>query len=177
MITEQSFSILHVSQTMDIGVNAIRHWMEQYQPGQESQLDIGKPLTAEQHRIRKFEQVNRKLRSDANVLKKASAFFAREIKRAMGSSMISKTKAVPVAQNYRLLMLVGLDFTKPSVVQLRGCFAKRASVHLHAAFTSSAQSYGKRQLITALGNSVPQVGRYKVRCLMQQASLKPVWTY
>ena len=40
---------------------------------------------------------------------------------------------------------------------------------------SSGQSYGSRRLVTALANSGLQVGRYKVRRLMQQAGLKPVW--
>ncbi|AWL03018.1 transposase [Massilia oculi] len=46
MITEQGLSISHVSQTMDIGVTAIRRWMEQYEAEQQGQPGIGKPLTA-----------------------------------------------------------------------------------------------------------------------------------
>jgi transposase len=80
MITEQGLSISHVSQTMDIRVTAIRRWMEQYEAEQQGQPGIGKPLTAEQQHIRQLEQENRQLRSDVNVLKKASAFFARELK-------------------------------------------------------------------------------------------------
>ncbi|MDS1341576.1 transposase, partial [Klebsiella pneumoniae] len=41
---------------------------------------IGKPLTAEQQRIRELEAEVRRLKSDNELLKKASAFFAREIK-------------------------------------------------------------------------------------------------
>ena len=67
-------------QTMDIGVSSIRRWMEQYDAEQNGQPGIGKPLTAEQQRIRQLEQENRQLRSDVDVLKKASAFFARELK-------------------------------------------------------------------------------------------------
>jgi transposase len=37
-------------------------------------------LTAEQQRIRQLEQENRQLRSDNDLLKKASAFFARAVK-------------------------------------------------------------------------------------------------
>jgi putative transposase len=48
----------------------------------------------------------------------------------------------------------------------------KASVHLLSAFMSSGQSYGSRRLVTALVNSGLQVWRYKVRRLMQQASLK-----
>jgi transposase InsO family protein len=40
---------------------------------------------------------------------------------------------------------------------------------------SSGQSYGSRRLVTALANSGLQAGRYKVRHLMRQAGLKPVW--
>ena len=40
---------------------------------------------------------------------------------------------------------------------------------------SSGQSYGSRRLVTALASSGLQVGRYKVRRMMQQAGLKPVW--
>ncbi|KAI3601484.1 transposase (fragment) [Cupriavidus taiwanensis] len=41
---------------------------------------MGKPLTAEQQRIRQLEAENRQLREDNALLKKASAFFARELK-------------------------------------------------------------------------------------------------
>jgi transposase len=43
-------------------------------------VGIGKPLTAEQQRIRQLEQENRRLKSDNELLKKVSAFFARELK-------------------------------------------------------------------------------------------------
>ncbi|WP_020655576.1 transposase [Massilia niastensis] len=71
MIKEQGPSISHVSQTMDIGVTAIRRWMEQYEAEQQGQPGIGNPLTAEQQRIRQLEQENRQLRSDVEVLKTA----------------------------------------------------------------------------------------------------------
>ena len=58
MIKEQGLSVQHVSQSMD----------------------IGNPLTAEQQRIRQLEVENRQLRMDVDILKKASAFFARELK-------------------------------------------------------------------------------------------------
>jgi hypothetical protein len=51
----------------------------------------------------------------------------------------------------------------------------KASVNLSVAFVSCSQSYSSRRVITVLANSCLQVGRYKVRSLMQQASLKPVW--
>ena len=73
MIKEQGLSILHVSQSMDIGQTAIRRWVKQFEAEQIGQRGIGNPLTTEQQSIRQ-------LRMDVDILKKASAFFARELK-------------------------------------------------------------------------------------------------
>ena len=80
MIKEQGLSVGHVSESMSIGTSAIRRWVAQYAAEQSGQPGIGKPLTAEQQRIRQLEQENRPLRGDVDILKKASAFFARELK-------------------------------------------------------------------------------------------------
>ena len=80
MIKDQGLSVQNVSETMDIGVTAIRRWLTQYSNEINGQPGIGKPLTAEQQRIRQLEQENRQLKGDVELLKKASAFFARELK-------------------------------------------------------------------------------------------------
>jgi transposase len=80
MIKEQGLSVQHVSESMSIGPSAIRRWVTQYEAEQGGQPGIGKPLTVEQQRIRQLEQENRRLRGDVEILKKASAFFARELK-------------------------------------------------------------------------------------------------
>ena len=80
MIKEQGLSVHNVSQSMDIGPTAIRRWVEQYSAEQNGQPGIGKPLTAEHQRIRLLEQENRQLKGDVDILKKASAFFARELR-------------------------------------------------------------------------------------------------
>ena len=58
----------------------MRRWVEQYRAELNGEPGIGKPLTAEQQRIRQLEAENRQLKSDNEFLKKASAFFARELK-------------------------------------------------------------------------------------------------
>jgi len=80
MLKEQGLSIQNVSESMSIGPTAIRRWMTQYGAEQNGQPGIGKALTAEQQRIRQLELENRQLRQDVDILKKASAFFAREMK-------------------------------------------------------------------------------------------------
>jgi len=80
MIKEQGLSVRHVSQSVDVGQTAIRRWLTQYEAEVNGKPGIGNPLTVEQQRIRQLENENRQLRSDVDVLKKASAFFARDMK-------------------------------------------------------------------------------------------------
>lgn len=49
------------------------------------------------------------------------------------------------------------------------------TVHLKAAFASSGRSYGSRRLVSALRAKGIHIGRYKVRSLMRQSCLRPVW--
>jgi len=65
---------------MNIGESAVRRWLKQADAEAAGQAGIGKPLTADQQRIRQLEAENRQLRMDNDILKKASAFFARELK-------------------------------------------------------------------------------------------------
>ncbi len=80
MINEQGQSVKNVSESMSIGATAIRRWLAQYGAERSGQPGIGKPLTVEQQRIRQLELENQQLRQDVTILKKASAFFAREMK-------------------------------------------------------------------------------------------------
>lgn len=79
MIRVQGLSVRQVCQDMKIGETAVRRWVAQFDAEQLGQAGIGKPLTAEQQRIRQLEAENRQLRLDNDLLKKASAFFAREL--------------------------------------------------------------------------------------------------
>ena len=80
MIKDQGLSVPQVCRDMDLGDTAVRRWLQQYEAEQLGQAGIGKPLTADQQRIRQLESENRQLRVDNDILKKASAFFARELR-------------------------------------------------------------------------------------------------
>jgi transposase len=80
MVREQGLSIAHVCRDMDLVESAVRRWVEQAEAEQKGLPGIGKPLTPEQQRIRQLEAENRQLRQDNDLLKKASAFFARELR-------------------------------------------------------------------------------------------------
>lgn len=80
MVKSQGLSVAQVCKDMNLGSTAVRRWLSQFEAEQSGQSGIGKPLTAEHQRIRQLEQENRQLRGDVEILKKASAFFARELK-------------------------------------------------------------------------------------------------
>jgi transposase len=80
LIKDQGLSVSQVCQDMNLGETVVRRWLRQVDAELAGKTDIGKPLTAEQQRIRQLEAENRQLRLDNDILKKASAFFARELK-------------------------------------------------------------------------------------------------
>lgn len=79
MIKDQGLSVSQVCRDMNLGETAVRRWLKQVAAEQTGHC-IGKPLTAEQQCIRQLEAEVRQLRMDNDILKKASAFFARELR-------------------------------------------------------------------------------------------------
>lgn len=80
MIKVQGLSVGQVCKELNLGETAVRRWLKQYEAEQTGQPFVGKPLTADQQRIRELETQNKRLQQDVEILKKASAFFARELK-------------------------------------------------------------------------------------------------
>jgi len=80
MIHDQGLSVSQVCKDMNLGETAVRPWLSQVSAEQRGLPGVGKPLTVEQISIRELEAQNRQLRIDVNIFKKASAFFAQELK-------------------------------------------------------------------------------------------------
>ncbi len=80
MIREQGLSVSEVCRDMKLGETGVRRWLAQADEEASGRPGLGKPLTAEQQRIRQLEAENKQLRGDVDILKKASAFFARELR-------------------------------------------------------------------------------------------------
>ena len=80
MIRVQGLSVSEVCKDMKLGETAVRRWLSQVDAEQIGQPGIGKPLSTDQQRIRQLEAENKQLRGDVDILKKASAFFARELR-------------------------------------------------------------------------------------------------
>ncbi|MDB0574185.1 transposase, partial [Ralstonia solanacearum] len=73
---DQGRSVSEVCRSLNLGETAVRRWVAQYEAELAGGAGIGKPLTAEQQRIRELEAQVRRLQEDNDILKKASAFFA-----------------------------------------------------------------------------------------------------
>jgi transposase len=69
MIREQGLSVSEVCRNMQLGETAVRRWLVQVDEEAAGRADIGKPLTAEQQRIRQLEAQNKQLRGDVDILK------------------------------------------------------------------------------------------------------------
>ena len=80
MVRDQGISLNQVCTDMNLVPSAVRRWVVQLDEEVAGRPGVGKPLTAEQQRIRELEGQIRQLKSDNELLKKASALFAREIK-------------------------------------------------------------------------------------------------
>ena len=80
IVREQGLSVSEVCRDMKLGETAVRRWLVQADEEAAGRPGIGRPLTAEQQRIRQLEAENKQLRGDVDILKKASAFFARELR-------------------------------------------------------------------------------------------------
>lgn len=87
-IKDPRLCVVQVCRDMNLGETAVHRWLAQFAAEYSRQGGAGKPLTAEQQRIRQLEVANnRPLRQDNDLLKKASAFFARELRGSTGASI------------------------------------------------------------------------------------------
>lgn len=80
MVKDRGFSVPEVCALVGIGETALRRWLVQYEADLLGKRGPGKPITPEQQRIRELEIELRQAKLDDELLKKTSAFFARELK-------------------------------------------------------------------------------------------------
>jgi transposase len=80
LITQHGLTLAEASRKLDIAPKSLRTWMEQAERGQlKASLGAAK-LTPDQQRIRELERELAIARMERDILKKATAFFARESK-------------------------------------------------------------------------------------------------
>ena len=80
LVDEQGLTISEACKKLDIATKSLRTWMKQEQAGElKASLGANK-LTADQLRIRELERELSIAKTERDILKKATAFFARESK-------------------------------------------------------------------------------------------------
>lgn len=84
-------------------------------------------------------------------------------------------KAVPVTQSCRALGISRSGFYGARSRAQAGPTVCATSVKLQAAFVCSGHTYGSRRLRTALVTQGLAIGRHRIRSLMKQHQLRPVW--
>ena len=78
LVAEQGYSIGQAAESLGIRAQLLRKWRERFaQQGPEAFPGKGK-LTATDGELRKLREENRRLRMERDILKKATAFFAKE---------------------------------------------------------------------------------------------------
>ena len=76
LVTEQGYKTSEAARSLDIGDNLIRRWKREFEE-EASGTRLGADEREELKRLRKE---NRLLRMEKDILKKASAYFAKEMK-------------------------------------------------------------------------------------------------
>ena len=78
LVLEQGFSQSHAARQLNISVKSLVHWIHQHQGGDlKGSLGVDK-LTPDQLRIRELERELAIAKMERDILKKATAYFARE---------------------------------------------------------------------------------------------------
>ena len=76
LVTEQGYSISKAASAVDVSENNLRRWKKDFE-----QVASGEKLdTDERAELAKLRKENKELRMEKEILKKASAFFAKEMK-------------------------------------------------------------------------------------------------
>ena len=76
LVRDQGYSVPEAAKSLGIASNLLYRWKEQ-----QEQLSAGKGLTEDDRvELQRLRKENKELRMEKEILKKASAFFAKEMK-------------------------------------------------------------------------------------------------
>ena len=75
LVTDQGYSLAEAARSLGLHPNLIRNWKQKFMSESNDQAVLSEDEKAELKRLR---EENRKLRMERDILKKATAFFAKE---------------------------------------------------------------------------------------------------
>ena len=76
LVTDQGYSVAEAARSLGLYASLVRSWKLKYAP--EAQNGAAKMQESEQEELGRLREENRRLRMERDILKKATAFFARE---------------------------------------------------------------------------------------------------
>lgn len=79
LVVEQGFSRKEAAASLEINAQMLGRWIREYKKDEDGQAFRGNGrLTPEQEEITRLRAENRRLQQERDILKKATAFFAKE---------------------------------------------------------------------------------------------------
>jgi transposase len=78
LITEQGYSVAEASRSLDVGETLLRSWKAALQEKGTDAFPGNGRLSPQEEEIRRLKAENKRLLMEREILKKATAFFARE---------------------------------------------------------------------------------------------------
>lgn len=78
LVKDQGYSCADAARALDINANNIARWCREHESGESTFQGHGR-LTPDQQRIRDLEKQVRRLEMEKSILKKATAYFAKEL--------------------------------------------------------------------------------------------------
>jgi transposase len=76
LVTEQGYSVAEAARSLEVGENQIRRWRQKL----EQESAEGELTATEREELERLRKEIRQLRMEKEILKKASAYFAKEMK-------------------------------------------------------------------------------------------------
>src|SRR6266536_34203 len=155
--------ITRIARQLGIGAESLRGWVRQ------AEVDGGRRPgvpTAEQQRIAELEREVRELRRANEILKAASAFFARELdahRDRFGVEPICRTLQVAPSSYYA---------HKARPPSARAVADEQLKVEIRRVWDDNFQVYGAEKLWRQLGREAIQIGRDRVARLMRTLGIR-----
>jgi len=78
LVTEQGFNVSEAARNLGIHHSSLRHWKKQLESDGHQAFPGKGNLSSEKEELNRLRKENKRLRMEREILKKATAFFAKE---------------------------------------------------------------------------------------------------
>ena len=78
LVTEKGYSVAEAARSLGIGENLLRNWKQAFESHGDQAFPGNGNLPAIEEELRQLRADNRRLQMERDILKKATAFFAKE---------------------------------------------------------------------------------------------------